>query len=170
MHLRICAVAVPYIDLSTQQTGAEAGFKSLRTLVGDIQNGRHLIAVLRIITAGRELHILNHLRIHKTQSLLLTGANQQRTMDLYAVDINRILVECTAANVILRTQFVVLMHTGKSNQQALYRTACSIRHDARSTCIDVIHCTLCMLDSAHLDLREQLLICQQLNIDVDDVV
>ena len=90
-------------------------------------------------------------------------------MYLNAVDINGVLIERPAADVVLGAQFVGLTHTGKRDQQALDRTTGCVRHDARCRRIDMIHRALRMLDTAHLDLTEQLLVRQQLDIDIDDL-
>ena len=112
------------------------------------------------------MHILHHLGVDETQTLLLPTTNQQGTMDLHAVDIDGVLIERTAADVILAAQLVRLAHTRKRDQQALYRTTRSVRHDARRGSVDTVHRTLRMLDTPHLDLRQHLLVRQHLHVDI----
>ena len=103
VHLAVGAVSVSDIDLCAQETRAQTRFEGLRTFVGDIQHGGHLVAVLRAVTACRERDILHHLRIDETESFLLSGADEQRPAHFDTVHIDRVLVKRTAADVVLRT-------------------------------------------------------------------
>ena len=113
------------------------------------------------------MYVLHHLRVDKTQTLLLATTNQQGTMDLDAVDIDGVLVKRTAADVILAAQLVRLAHARISDQQALYRSSGCVRHDARCGSVDAVHRTLRMLDATHLNLCQHLLIRQHLYVDVE---
>ena len=87
-------------------------------------------------------------------------------MHLDAVYINRVLVKRTAAHIVLAAQLIRLTNAGESDQQTLDTTAGSIRHHACRTRINMIHRTLRMLDTAHLDFCQHLFVCQQLYIDI----
>ena len=91
-------------------------------------------------------------------------------MDLNAVHIDRVLVERTASDVVLRAQFVGLTHAGKGDEDTLDRTACSVRHDTGRLGVYLIHRALRMPDTTHLDLRQQLFVRQQLHVDIEHVV
>ena len=161
---------MPHIELRAQQTTTYTCFKSLRSFISNVQNGRHLIAVLRAVTARGETHVLHHFGIYKTQTLLLTAANQKRTVYFDTIHIHRVLVKRTAADIILAAQLITLAHTGKSDQQALYRSAGCVRHHTSRRGINMIHRTLRVFDSAHLDLCQYLLVCQQLHIDIQHIL
>ena len=88
VHLAVSAITVSDIDLCAQKTGAEASLERPRSFVGDIQHRRHLIAVLRTESAGREPHVLHHLGIDERESFLLTATDEKRTVHLDAVDID----------------------------------------------------------------------------------
>ena len=112
------------------------------------------------------MDVLHHLGVHEAQSFLLSATDEQRTVHLNAVDIDRVLVKRTAAYVVLATEFVGLAHTGESDKQALYRSSGSIRHDACRGGINAVHRTLGMLDSAYLYLAENLFVRKHLYVDV----
>ena len=90
-------------------------------------------------------------------------------MHLDAVHINGVLIKGTSTHVILTTQFVGLTHTGKSDQETLDTSACCVRHKTGRRRIYLIHCALRVLDTAHLDLRQQLFVSQQLHVDIEHV-
>ena len=170
MHLAVGAVSVTDIQLCTEQAGAEARLESRGTLIGDIEHGGHLVVVLHAVATCREMDVLHHLGIDERQSFLLSGADEQRPIDLNAVDINRVLVERSAADIVLRTEFIGLAHAGERDEQTLDGSARGIRHDARGSGVDTVHHALCMLNAAHFDLRQQLFVRQELHIDVKHVV
>ena len=76
VHLTVRTITPTHITTGTQQTHIQARFQSGRAFVANIQYGRHLVAILSIETTCREIYTLNHVGIHKTQSLLLTAAYQ----------------------------------------------------------------------------------------------
>ena len=115
------------------------------------------------------MQVLHHLGVHETQSLLLPGADEQRAVYLDAVDIDRVLVERPAADIILAAQFVRLTHAGEGDQQRLDGAARSVRHDACCGRVDMIHRALRMSDATHLYLRQHLLVGQHLYVDIDHV-
>ena len=88
-------------------------------------------------------------------------------MNLNAVDVDRVLVKRPAADIVLRTQFIILTHAGEGDEQALYRTARGIGHDTRRRGVDMVHRALRMLDAAHFHLRQPLLVREQLHIDIE---
>ena len=112
------------------------------------------------------MDVLHHLGVHEAQSFLLTATDEQRTVHLNAVDIDRVLVKRTAAYVVLATEFVGLAHTGKGDEKALNRSSGSVRHDACRGGINAIHSSFGMLDSAYLYLAEHLFVREHLYVDI----
>ena len=88
-------------------------------------------------------------------------------MDLDAVHIDRVLIERTAAHVVLATQFIGLTDAGEGDEQTLDRAARGIRHKTCGGCIDIIHRALGVFETTHLNLREQLFVREQLDVDID---
>ena len=80
---------------------------SLGPLISDVEHGAHLIAIARLEAAGRKLYLLRQIGVDEAQPLLLAGADEQRAEHFHAVDVNHILVVATAANGVLRAEFVV---------------------------------------------------------------
>ena len=116
MHMTLCAVAPTHIAASTQQAHAQARFQLGRAFVLNVEYGRHLVAVFRIESSCREIDALHHVGVDEAESLLLSAADEQWSVHLDAVDIDGVLVEATAAHVVLAAGLVVLADAGKSDQ------------------------------------------------------
>ena len=108
--------------------------------------------------------------INERESFLLARSDQQGAVYLDAVDIDGVLVERTAANVVLRTEFVGLTHTGEGDEQTLDRSTGSIGHDAGGGGIYLVHRSLGAFETAYLYLGEQLFVGKQLNVDIEHVM
>ena len=91
-------------------------------------------------------------------------------MDLDAVDIDGVLVEGSAAYVVLAAQFVGLTDAGKRDEQTLNTSSCGVRHDACRRSINAVHRALRTFDAAHLYLRQHLLVRQELYIDIQYIL
>ena len=75
--------------------------------VGDVEHGRHLVAIFGRKTAGGEFDILDHSGVDERETFLLAVGDELGTIDLYAIDIHEVLVETAAAYGILAGEFVV---------------------------------------------------------------
>ena len=73
---------------------------------------------------------LHHIGIDETQSFLLPGTDQQGTVYFNAVDVHHVLVETTAAYVILRAEFIVATYSGLCSYHGFYASARSVRGQA----------------------------------------
>ena len=73
---------------------------------------RHLVAVFGFETARREGDLLHHVAVDDAEAFLLTGAHQQRTIDLHVVDVYGVLIETASTDIILARQLVVAAHAG----------------------------------------------------------
>ena len=169
VHLAVRAVAHTYIDASALEPCRQRGLKSRRLLVAYIQHGGRLVAEPCIEPSGTELHVLHHLGIDKTQSLLLSGTYEQRTVNLYAVHIHGVLVKTAAAHVVLATHLVGLAHAGKRDQQALYASAADVGYDAPRSGVHTIHHILLALDTRYLYLCQLFARLAQFDIDIQHV-
>ena len=89
-------------------------------MVGDVQHTRHFVAVLGFETSCREVDLLHHIAVDDGQTLLLTTADEQGTIDLDTIDVHEIFVERTASNVVLAREFVVRRYSGLRGNQFLY--------------------------------------------------
>ena len=105
------------IGAGSQQTRRERAFGNrlplslrLQPLVADVECRRHLVAVFRRKATRREANALHHIGIDHRESFLLTATNEERAEHLDVVDIDAVLVERTASNVVLRRQLVVCRH------------------------------------------------------------
>ena len=166
MHLAVRAVAHTYIDTSALEPCRQRGLKSRRLLVTYIQHGGRLVAKPCIEPSGTELYVLHHLGINKTQSLLLSGAHEQRTVNLYAVHIHGVLVKTAAAHVVLATHLVGLTHARKRDQQALYASAADVGYDTASRGVHTIHHILLALNTRYLYLCQLFARLAQYDVDI----
>ena len=76
-------------------------------LVGDVECRRHLVAILRFVAASRESDALHHVGIDDGKTFLLTAPDKERAEHFNIINIDRVLVEGTASDIILRRQFGV---------------------------------------------------------------
>ena len=90
-------------------------------------------------------------------------------MYLDAVDIDGVLVEVTAAHVILGAEFIILVDAGEGDKQTLDATAGSVRHDACERALHLVHLPGAAGQSAHLDLLKPLGVGEQFDVHIDDV-
>ena len=169
MHLALCAVAPTYIGACAQQTHVDARFQSGRALVADIQHRRHLVAILGIEATRREIHALHHVGVHKTQSLLLSAADEQWAVYLYAIDIHRVLIKTTSAHIVLATHLIVLPHARKSDEQVLDAATCGVWHQSCGTDVHTVHGVGLALNSANGDFAQQFFVGGEFHIDANDI-
>ena len=170
VHFRENAVAVAHIHACAQQTDCYTGLKPFRPFVGYIQRTGHLVAVFCAEAACRECHVLHHFGIDETQSFLLPRADEQRAVHLYAVHIHFVLVERTAAHIVLRAQFVVLVDAGKRNQYTLNRPARCVRHQSCRACVYLVHRARRPADTAHFHFLYPLFVRRQRHIDIQHIL
>ena len=90
-----------------------------RFLVGDVEDGGHAVAVFRFEAASRELYALYHVGVDDGEPFLLSGGDEHRAIDFHAVDIDAVLVERPATDVVLRRELVVGGDTGLRGHQFL---------------------------------------------------
>ena len=113
------AHAEAVIDAGAEEAGADTALVALWAFVGDIEDGRHAVAVLGLEAAGGELYALHHIGVDDGESLLLAAADEHGAVDLDAVDIDAVLIEGAAADVVLRGELVVCGDTGLRGYELL---------------------------------------------------
>ena len=118
-----------HIGSGAEHGGVGRGFEVLGTLVGDVEHGGHAVAVARLEATGRELDALHHIGIDDAQSLLLTGTDEERTIDLDAIEVDAVFIERAAAHVVLRGEFVVGTDTGLCSNDFLNAIAGGRGHE-----------------------------------------
>ena len=89
----------------------------------DVECTGHLVAILRLEAATGEADPLNHVAIDDGEAFLLTAADEQWTVYLDIVDIDRVFVKGAAAHVVLRRKFVVGGHASLLLHHFLYGIA-----------------------------------------------
>jgi hypothetical protein len=77
------------------------------TAVDDVENGGHAVAIGGVESAWREKEVVDKVGIDDAHALLLAAADELRTVDFNAIDIDKVLVERTATDRILGGEFVV---------------------------------------------------------------
>ena len=107
------------IYLIALQAGLHRALEFLRGFVTNIEHRRHFIPILRRKSSCREIDRLGHIRVNKTQTLLLSCANKQGTWDFYAIYIDHIFVVIPPTHRVLCTKLVVLRHSGISSNKGL---------------------------------------------------
>ena len=73
----------------------------LELFVGDVQGGRHLVTILCRVAARGKGYPFDHVGVDDRKPLLLSAADKERTINLHTVDVDGVLVERSAAHVIL---------------------------------------------------------------------
>ena len=100
-------VAVAGIGGSAEEREPDGGFLLRGFAVGDVEHRRHLVAVFGLESAGREADGRDHVGVDDAQSLLLSTAHEEGSVNLHLVDIHRVLVKGSAPDIVLRRQFVM---------------------------------------------------------------
>ena len=144
-----------HIGACTQQAGHKCRFKALRLAVCYIQDRRHLIAVLHAESAGGENDGLHHIGVDETQTLLLPGANQQRTQYFGAVHVDTVLVKVAAAHIVLAAQFVMAAHSRLSGNDRLHGAAVGIGRKTYSFGVYVLHTVTAAAGGTDIDVFER---------------
>ena len=116
-------IAPPYVGSRPEDAHIGRTLQGFGPLVRNVEHGRHTVAIARLETARREADALNHIGIDDTQTLLRARADKQRTIDLNAIEIDAILVERTAAHIVLRGKFVVRADTSLRGDDFLHAIA-----------------------------------------------
>ncbi len=138
------AVAVAYVGRRSHHRRRSRRLELVGTLVGDVEDARHLVAVLRLEASGGELDTLHHVGIDDGESLLLSRPDEQRTVHLDAVDVHGVLVERPAPDIILVGQFVVRAYSRLCGYDLLYSLSRRVSHVLHVTHVDRVHGT-CLL-------------------------
>ena len=100
-------LAVTDINVCAKQTGCNRGFEPFGVGIGDVKHARHLVAIFRLESTSREVNLLHHIAIDDGKSLLLSAIDEHRPVNLDAIDIDAVLVERAATNVVLAAQLVM---------------------------------------------------------------
>jgi len=61
--------------------------------VCDVEYAGHAVAVLGFESSCREVNLLDHVAVDDGESFLLSAADEHRTIDFHAIDIDAVLVE-----------------------------------------------------------------------------
>ena len=117
-------ISPPHIGAGSEEGGRGCGFEFFGTLIGDVKNGGHAVAISGLKTTGREGDALDHIGIDDGETLLLARTHKHGTIDLYTVDVDAVFIEGTAAHVVLRREFVVGGNTGLRGNDFLHGIAC----------------------------------------------
>ena len=86
-------ISPPHIGAGSEEGGRGSGFEFFGTLIGDVKNGGHAIAISGLKTTGREGDALDHIGIDDGETLLLTGTHKHGAIDLYTIDVDAVFIE-----------------------------------------------------------------------------
>ena len=167
MHLRELVAAVAQGQCAALKARAQASLKGLWLLVGDVEHTRHLVAVLGVEAAGREVHLLHHVAVDDTQSLLLAVGDQLRAIHLDAVDVDAVLVVGAAAHHVLRAHLVLAAHTRLGGDDVLHGVAAGAWRHLGNLDVDALHGVGLLLVLGDLNLLQLYRLLVQLGADVD---
>ncbi|MNS59370.1 hypothetical protein D3C72_923260 [compost metagenome] len=98
------------MGLKAQQAYHGRTGKGLRSFISHIQYRRHFITILRLKTAYGEVYTTHQVSIDKAQSLLLSAANQKRTVNFKIVYVDKVLIKVTPTYRVLRSQLIPAAH------------------------------------------------------------
>ena len=111
----------------------------LGALVGDVEHRRHLVAVAGGEASGGEVDVCHHVAIDDGEALLLAGAHEHGAEYLDAVEIDAVLIEAAAADVVLRGELVVGADAHLRGYYLLYAVASGGGHVAGVVALDALH-------------------------------
>ena len=89
-----------HLKLAAKKAGCGAPGEALRAPVLDVEHRAHAVAVLGLKAPRGEADGLDHVGVGKGQAFLLAGADKEGTIDLDAVDVDEVLVEAAAPDVV----------------------------------------------------------------------
>ena len=95
---------------STQHTRAGTGPQTIGTFIFDVQHRGEFVAILGLKTTARKGEIAYKVNVRKGQTLLLSGADELRAVNLKIIDVHEVFVVVAAAHLVLRTQFAARAH------------------------------------------------------------
>ena len=121
---------VPSIGTGTQQAGSDGSFETFDLLILNVKHAGHLLAVFCLETASRETYTLHKVGVDDAETFLLSGTDEQRTIDFDAIDIDGVFVERTTTDIVLRTHLVVCAHTSLCGDHLLNARTRGIAHVA----------------------------------------
>ena len=93
--------AIADINICAKQAGSNRGLELFGMGVGDVKHAGHLVAILCLETASREVNLLHHVAVDDGKSLLLSAIDEHGAVYLYAIDIDAVFVERATAYVVL---------------------------------------------------------------------
>ena len=91
-------------------------------------------------------------------------------MHFDTIDIDFVFVEATTSHVVLATEFVVLIDTGKSDEDAFNRAAGSIRHESSRSGVNLIHRAGSVFHASNFDFFNPLLVRRERDVDIEHVL
>lgn len=102
---------------AAQERGRELGTENRGAAIGDVESRREPVTIGSIETTWREENMVDHVGIDDAKAFLLATTNQHGAIDLYVVDIDKILVERAATDRILRRHLIVGIDVGERLEQ-----------------------------------------------------
>ena len=121
-------VAIACKHATTQQGCLDVAFQTGGLAIQDVKGARHLVAVFGLEASRGESNLLHHVAVDDAEAFLLTGTDEQRTIDLHMVDVYGIFVERASSHIILARQLVVGAYASLLLHQFLYGIACGRGH------------------------------------------
>ena len=139
MHLREILTTCPYVCRHSLQRCRQVCLKFRWFLILHIKHRSHLIAIFRIKSSCRKVHLSHHIWIDKTQPLLLSCSHKQWSIHLYSIHIHTIFIVITSSHRVLRTHLVVRTNSCKCCQQTLDIPPRCIWHQSQTLAIQGHH-------------------------------
>ncbi len=112
MELCEALAAGTYCKIRAHKAQSGSAFERFRFAICYVEYGGHAVAVLRRESAGGKGYVANHVGVDDTQTFLLSGADELRAIDFYAVDVHTVFVVCSATDVVLARHLVVRAYAG----------------------------------------------------------
>ena len=132
-------LSVAHIDVCAKQTGCNGSLEAFGMRISDVEHRGHSVAILRLETACREVDLLHHIAIDDGKSLLLPTADEHRPVNLHTIDVDAVLVERTAAHIILARKLVMGADASLRGNKFLYRIAARGRHSLEVFRVEFLH-------------------------------
>ena len=148
------------VGTGAKERSRHLGLRARRSLVGDVERRRHLVAIFGLEATRGESHRGHHIGIDDGEALLLSTAHKEGTIDLHVVDIDGVFVERTTAHVILGGQLRMGGDTGLRLHHFLDGVARDRRSLLRSLKVQLLGCALAFLLALHRHLAQRIVVGQ----------
>ena len=126
-----------HLELAAEQAGRGAPCEALWPAVLDVEHGTHAVAVLGLKAPRRKTDGLDHVGVGEGEAFLLSGAHKEGAIDLNAIDVDEVLVEAAALDIVGTGEFTGEVDRGLDQQ--VFDRATNARDAGGHTRVDALN-------------------------------